>query len=280
VNQIVSYSILKYTHSKVLGEELNVAILFVFPELKKAEIVFPLSIQRIKKTYPDASLEDIRSYLVSFKKQVKLKSKYIDKYLYNLEDFVSDYLITIDASSLQFSKFNHSLYIGNDIEKVKLDFYNFYLSDYESKHSEIIRKTDKSIIDSCKKLILSKRPEITDKLHDDLYIVKTEKISFIPDLYWQNGTLNLIKGVSLDYKEEDAIVDRALLVQNQLNHLEKEITSKKLRVDLLVSKPQNPDYIDAYKYAVELLESTTANNEVVEEYEIEKYTDTVASTIK
>ena len=276
MNTSVSYAILKYNHSQILGEELNVGILLIFPELKKVEFLFPDSIQRIKKAYPDASTEIIRTYLEHFKKNVKSKAKFLDKYLSNYEDFVTEYLIPVDASSLQFTDFYHALYEG-DYEKIALQYYNFFLSTY-SKQVDQPRKQDKAITEVCKKLIVSKRPEIEKKLHKD-FTISEEKINFTSDLYWQNGTKNLVKGISLDYKEEEAIVNRALLIQNQLNHLEKQITDNNLRIDLLVGKPRNIDHSDAYKYAIGLLEDIKVNKSVVLENEIDTYAEKVAETI-
>jgi hypothetical protein len=276
----ISYSLLKYTHSKLLGEELNVGILFVFPEQNQVEFIYPHSISRIKKAYPNVSVDLIKSYLSSFKKKAEQLGKHLDQYVFNYNELITDQFLITDGSSLQFTPFNYALTIG-DIEKTKNYYYNLYLSYYESPVSQLIaRKTDKFIVSEVKKLILNKRPNIEKLLLTDKYIISNKKVSFRPDLRWQNGTLNLIKGVSFDFKEEEDITDKALLVQNQLNYLGEEIQKNNARVDLLLSKPSNPQFQDAYHYALSILNNANAPKEVIEESGIEEYANDVASDIE
>ncbi len=280
MNPTVAYSLLKYTHSKLIGEELNVGILFVFPEIKRVEFLFPQSISRIKKTYPNASVELIKSYLASFRKKAPKLNKHIEKYIFGFDELISEQFLVPDGSSLQFSKFSHALQIG-DIENTKKIYYDLYLGHYDSPHhNEPHRKNDKVIVNQCKKLIIHKRPEVEKALHIDKQPIKIGKISFKFDLRWQNGTSNLIKGVSFDFKDEDDITDRALLIQNQLNYLEKEIIKSNARVDLLLSKPQNLKFIDAYEYAKSILKDSIANKEIIEEEGIESYADKVVKEIE
>lgn len=276
----ISYSLLKYTHSKLLGEELNVGILFVFPEQKQVEFIFPHSIARIKKAYPAVSIDLIKSYLSSFKKKAEKLGRNLDQYIFNYNELITEQFLVTDGSSLQFTSFNHALTIG-DIEKTKAYYFNLYLSYYESPISQFdVRKTDKFIVTECKKLILKKRPDIEKLLHVDKFVISSDKVSFKPDLRWKNGTLNLIKGLSFDFKEEEDITDKALLVQNQLNYLSEEIKKNKARVDLLLSKPSNPKFYDAYNFALGILKKAKAPSAVIEEDEVDGYANEVVANIE
>jgi hypothetical protein len=280
MNKTVSYSILKYTHSKFIGEELNVGILFVFPEEQHVEFVYPSSISRIKKAYPGASIDLIKSYLQSFKSKAPKLVKGLKSYSFDFNELVSEQFLVTDGSSLQFTKFSHALTI-KDIEQTKKTYFDLYLNSYEILHNnEIKHKTDKIIVQECRKIILSKRPELENALLVAKEPLVNDKVIFKYDLRWQNGTSNLIKGVTFDYSEEELIVNKALLIQNQLNYLSKIIDKQKARIDLLIVKPQASNFIDSYIYAKQILENTEANKSVIEENEIEEYSDKVVDEIE
>jgi hypothetical protein len=255
MNKTVSYSILKYTHSKFIGEELNIGILFVFPEEKHIEFVYPSSIYRIKKTYPNASLDLIKSYLHSFKVKAPKLIKGLKSYSFDLNELITEQFLVTDGSSLQFTKFNHALSL-KDIEHTKKTYFDIYLNSYEVFHAELKHKTDKLIVNECKRIILGKRPEIEKALQIARPPLANNKVIFKYDLSWQNGTCNLIKGVTFDLSEEESIINKALLIQNQLNHLSKIIEKQKARIDLLLIKPQVNSFIDSYNYAKQILENT------------------------
>lgn len=280
MNKTVSYSILKYTHSKFIGEELNVGILFVFPEEKHVEFVYPSSISRIKKTYPNANLELIKSYLHSFKSRAPKLVKGLKSYAFDLNELITEQFLVTDGSSLQFTKFNHALSVKG-IEQTKKTYFDLYLNSYEVIHHNVLRhKTDKLIVNECKRIILGKRPEIEKALHVAKEPLANDKVIFKYDLSWQNGTANLIKGVTFDLSEEEVIVNKALLIQNQLNYLADTIQKQQARIDLLLIKPQLPNFLDSYNYAKEILENTEANKFVIEENQIETYTDKVVKEIE
>lgn len=278
MNNTVSYSLLKYTHSRLLGEELNVGILFVFYEERRVEFVFPHSLSRLKKTYPNASADLIKSYLVSFKKRAESLGRNINEYSGDFDELISKELLITDGSSLQFTRFNHAL-ITEDIESTKEYYEELYLGSYNVAKPSV-HKSDKSIVTECKKIILSKRPEIAKELIADQYFISHNKVIFKPDLRWQNHTLNLIKGVSFDLADEQGITNKALLIQNQLSHVGTEIRSNNIRIDLLVSRPQKAEFLDAYNYALEILNETNTNKEIVEEENIEQYADKVTTEIE
>ncbi|MBI3133675.1 MAG: DUF3037 domain-containing protein [Bacteroidetes bacterium] len=281
MSKSVSYSILKYTHSKLLGEELNVGILFVFPESRKVAFVYPRSLIRIRRTYPSVSVDLLKSYLTAFRRKAETLGAHIDQYVFNYDELISEQFLVTDGSSLQFTPFNHALLIG-DIENTTTHYYKLYLSNYDAPIALGIdlRKTDKSIVQDCKRIILNKRPEIEGHLYTDKFVLHHDKVVFRPDLRWQNGTLNLIKGVSFDFKDENDITDKALLIQNQLNYLESEVNELKARVDLIVSKPSDSRFLDAYSFAIDLLNESRSHKEIIEEKDLDAYTDSVVTEIE
>ena len=75
MKQAFQYSVLKYRPSILLDERINIGLLFHFIEknefgnVSKFSFVFPSSLSRISKTFPNigqGNLPDIRRYLTDF----------------------------------------------------------------------------------------------------------------------------------------------------------------------------------------------------------------------
>lgn len=276
----ITYSILKYSHSKLLGEEINLGILFVFPEYEIVEFYFPKSLARLSKTYPDISEKLIRSYLVSFKHKSKHLGKVLKRYHFDLNNLLEDQFIIQDSSSLQFTKFNHALYNG-DVELVKNQYINLFLGAYNLSTETIYhKKNDKDISSECKSLILKIKPELSPLLKADYTILSTNHVNLKTDFYWQNGTTNYVKGLSFDLEREDKIIEKSLLVENQLKYLSSNLINKNARVDLLVYAPIGNKYYDTYLEALNILNNADANKSIIKANELDIYANKVISEIE
>jgi hypothetical protein len=88
---------------------------------------------------------------------------------------------------------------------------------------------------------------------------------------WENGTLNAVKGVSFDLKEETAILDKSVLITAQLNYLHSEAEKQNIRFDLLISPPKRPDLFAAYENALKTLSDISANKKIVTEDKLSEY---------
>ncbi|RZK33675.1 MAG: DUF3037 domain-containing protein, partial [Hymenobacter sp.] len=64
------FNLLKYVHSPFLGEEVNVGMLFYFPEQRRLEFRFPESLRRLRLLYRNFPERQIRTYLQSIGERV------------------------------------------------------------------------------------------------------------------------------------------------------------------------------------------------------------------
>ena len=92
------YSLLRFTYSQVLGEVLNVGILFIYPSERKVFFKYPIDFKRISVLYKDFSIKGIENYCKEF------ESVEIDKNFdfNNVSNLIEKYYLPFDASSLRF----------------------------------------------------------------------------------------------------------------------------------------------------------------------------------
>lgn len=275
----LAYSILKYSHSKILGEELNVGILFVFPENGIIEFYSPTNLQRLVKSYPDIDVKLIASYLDSFNSRSKKLSSVLHSYSLDLNKLIYEQFIIHDSSALQFTKFKFALFDG-DLEITKAQYKQLFLGMYQLKKNENQPKlNDHSISNVCKNIIISKRPDISEFLKTDKVLLENKSVKLKTDFYWQNGTTNFVKGITFDLSKADEIIKKSLLIGNQLNYLSEKIISSNARVDLLLAKPSNKNLTSTYLEAIDILNNSSANISIIcDDYS--NYANTVINEIE
>ena len=116
------YSLLKFTYSQVLGEVLNVGILFIIPKERKVIFKYPCNFNRISGLYKCFSTKAIETYCEEF------ESVEIDKNadFGNISNLIEKYYLPFDASSLRFDLPKPVLLQDNEfLEMIEQYFKNF-----------------------------------------------------------------------------------------------------------------------------------------------------------
>ncbi|PBQ30551.1 hypothetical protein CNR22_01785 [Sphingobacteriaceae bacterium] len=274
MNNSIAYSILKYKHVDKLGESINLGLLFIFPGTNVVEFVFPKSLLRLKKAFPDAEIEVIKSYLVSFRQKKKQIEKFIHNSLFEYDLVLEEFFFQNTSGSLQFDKFNFGILI-KDPDTTIHHYSQTYLSAYESPVTEFRHKTGGQLIKKLQHNILSRNPKFETIIQEERTPLINGKVNFRVDLKWENNTTHFVKGLSLDLESEEVITNKALLIQNQLNYLKGAISARNAGIDLLIAAPQDNKFTEAYQYALEILNAADANLHLYEEVQLDTYTDKV-----
>jgi cell division protein FtsB len=94
------YSLLRFTYSQVLGEIVNVGILFIIPKERKLLFQYPKSFKRISLLYSNEFEKGIEKYCKEFETIKTAKNALFN----NVELLISELYLQTDASSLQFDK--------------------------------------------------------------------------------------------------------------------------------------------------------------------------------
>jgi hypothetical protein len=277
MSKTFTYSVLKYVHSQFLGEELNLGIILFFPDQHSLIFRHPKSINRFRKAYKNFTESAIRQYLKSFEEKAKLLSK--KEVTGKLEDILQTFFLVRDASTLQFDEVKSVVLYTDDIQTISDHYFNLYFPEQELLIDHIKPITDHQITVSYKNLLFEHNDNLK-KFISEAVELRNEKAHFKSDLAWKNGTLNAVKGISFDLKEEGAISDKALLINAKLNYLQQEAFERNIRFDLLVSPPKQADLLTAYDKALYILSDIKANKKIVTQDQLFEYASFTAREIE
>ena len=66
------YAALKYRSAYDLGEQVNIGLLFIFPDEQRVAFIHPGSFQRLNQTFPDVDLNGLKRDLRAFSRQAQI----------------------------------------------------------------------------------------------------------------------------------------------------------------------------------------------------------------
>jgi hypothetical protein len=278
MNKQLIYSILQYKHSPVLGEAINVGVLFYFPDEEKKIHLHITDASRIKPIYKDFD----PNY---FKALLKIIDTNIDRYsgdllaenLLNnsLKDFINSYLLKEDDTVLQFTELFTALNVFSSVEKAIEEYTRLLLPLSLKKETEIIKYNETFIIRKFKTKLLSYHEDLIERVQKD-YKVEVDELSFKFDIAWQNGSLNLVHPLSFDLQDIQAIQRKTAEYCSYLSWLNKYTKENNCRIDLLLARPQESKLQNSYNKSIKLLEAIDSNKMIVDFEEIDDYTDNAA----
>jgi hypothetical protein len=279
MNKQLIYSILQYKHSPVLGEAINVGVLFYFPDEKRKLYFHITDATRIKSIYRDFDSRYFNSILKLIRNNVEKYSDdlYAAKLLNdNFKDFIHTYLLKNDDSALQFSELYSVINVYSDVQKAVNEFSNLLLPLTLKKEIQIIKHNESYIIKKFKTRLFSQHKELEEKVTKN-YVVKTDELSFKFEFAWQNGSLNLVHPLSFDLQDTQSIQRKTAEYCSYLNWLSKYTKENNCRIDLLLAKPQGSNLLNTYNKSIKLLKSVDSNNQVIPFEQIDDYSDKAAA---
>jgi hypothetical protein len=274
-----TYSILQYHHSLILGESINVGILFWFPSNEEIYFISG-NINRIKSLYSDFD-QSVYNYLA---KSITNKIKSDKNSSFSLDSssdfkkFIKTSILPEDATVLQFQDPVNIILdkINIDIQKTIEEFSNLLLPGLINVKTGLIRHNEHFLIKQFTD-ILTEHPyyrNIEKKLLKNQVIttnVNNTDIQIKFDFAWQNGSINIIKPLSFDLTEEKNILDKSLLNYGYLNLLSDYAKENNYRFDFIISKPQEKSLFKTYENALGLLENSDAPKRIILEEELVNY---------
>lgn len=234
------YSILKYNHSKLIDESINIGILFFDFSVNKIEFLYPDSLSRISGLYDNLSILELRRYLKLFAEQTKRVQKTLEKdslkFYTEFDTIIKENYLVTDSNSLVFSEIKEG--VASNIIALKKYIFNQYFSFY-AKEKSFIRKDEEYL----ERLFVSKLkskliPDFTSVIRNNVKI-ENDKVSCEFDYAWKNGSLNLVTPVSFDYKDQNPIRDKSLKWYATLDLLSEKANKENLSFDLIISKPSD-----------------------------------------
>ena len=280
MDNIFTYTILQYIHSNILEERVNLGILFYFPNQNKPfTFVFSKNIDRIKLLYPAVNIKKIRLFLESIVDTINSINGSFNTTIFNQEiefnRFVDSEILKNDDSALRFTNSNNSVLYSNEIPAIINDIYNEYFANYGQKESSN-NITDHQISSKYLTLIRSKSPDLESRITKNYKLTRND-FNFSFDFAWCNGTLNLVKPITFDLVDPNAIQHKSVLWYGNLSLLHQDAKEKNIRFDLLIAEPKDKSVFKEYSNALKTIDLAPVNKQIIEFKNIEDYTDKTIS---
>ena len=280
MDKIFKYCTLQYVHSQLLAERLNVGILFYFPTQR--QLVFrPFQrLRKFKSLYPAFATENVIRYLKEFETGARLTGRSIQPVSqYDFERVIEKNLLTVESAPFQFSPVKSAVLYSTSVDKIIADYCNIYERDSE-------KEVDLGKTQPQKESPIRKLKDYLESIFPDLRAqllpaqpIRVEKVTFKPDLVWQNGSTNLVKEIVFP-KSEENLLDKALLLNRKADYFIDAARANKFRFDFLVQKPVDEKLQAPYQNALDILNEIKAPKKIVTENELESYAKNAADDIK
>lgn len=277
------YSLLKYKHSALLGESLNVGLLIYFENNNKFHFIFNNRLSRLKSIYQNFPEKTVKNYLREIKSKVTLVNKNIDTF-YELEinnafdSFVSNYFLPLDGSALQFDNYIFNFQYSKENKTIINYLNNLYLfeplQNKKDKEYELAKTFYRKVKNHVNEVGKSNKPNF----YKDYKVENKTGVEFNFKYAWQNGSLNLVKPLNFDLSEPRYIANKAHLTYGLLVDLEDTAISKNLNYDLLLGIPTKRNLFKEYDHSKKLLSQLNRIN-LIEENLIDNYTERLIKSI-
>ncbi|SDE45743.1 Protein of unknown function [Dyadobacter soli] len=276
------YSLLKYIHSDLLGEALNIGILFTFPETGEVVFRYPSNFVRVRGAYGDGfSQSVVNGVLKGLAKSVDAFSRdqqrpinfYLEE---NDHSAMLNELLLRDATVLRFERVESAVLYA-PAKKVVDDYYELFFRHYE-ENEPVRNKLDEEFISKrIKHLLASKAPDYTKLLRKDV-VVSAPMLpegSFTFDFAWKNEIDHFVKPVGFDLHDAKAINQKAATYFGYLTAISDAINGN--AVDILTTRPQIKGLWQTYEKAVELIDAVKINKKIIEHDNFVDYADEIVN---
>lgn len=278
MNKLFSYSILRYTHSQLLGESLNVGLLFAF-EGKRDLHFFIGNLQRLRTVYPDfdTSYVQLAAKGITAKlRDIKMEPLFLSDY--NLKELLIKVLLPEDSTALQFSDIFEAVNGFGSVDAAIEAFTRVLLPEPNVRKEET-RHNESFILNRYTELITEKNIRIEHRMRRNHPIqIKGVKLNF--ELSWKNGIVHLIKPLSFDLREGQDILNKSAQYVGYLNLLSDYAQLNQYSFDLLIGKPQDIHLLGSYEDALYNLERSPAPKSLVTEEKLEEYSEETVTELE
>lgn len=278
-----TYSLLKYRHSALLGESLNIGLLVYFNNENRFHFEYNNKLTRLKAVYINVQEKTIKNYLRAINNKVELINKKLDVFYeceieQSFDFFVNNNFLPLDGTSLQFDSSINSFQYSKDNNKIinyLIDSYLFETSESKVDKEYLIgKKFYQAVKNHVKELGKSNNPNF----FKDYKVQNTTGAEFNFKYAWQNGSLNLIKPLNFDLTEQRSIARKAHENYGLFVDLESIAQQENFRYDLLLGRPTKRELFKEYDHSIKLLQKIN-RIKLIEETQIKDYTENVITTL-
>lgn len=261
-----SYTVLRYIHDIVTGEFVNVGLVFVAPRAgAEPPIVlfeFKERIQRLRPMFPDINRHAFVSSISAVRSGArKIAKQFANDQMFSEADarIVATKMLPHDGSSLQWSEIGTG--ISKDIQKDFSRISNRMLSSYDRKAEA--RRSDDEVWRPVRQALQERNVEID--LIPQVIEGTVDTVEF--QYTWKNGKIHAYEPISFDLADAGNIREKARKWRGNLDAAVEGATE--FVTYFVAGKPSDPQLMDAYHSAIEILRHAAGKPEIYEEDEIE-----------
>lgn len=211
-----TYSVLQYKHNLVLGEVLNVGILFHFPLESRFEFVKGDG-YRAKAIYPDFDNTLFNAYIKNITSKIK---NHVD--IFNTQSDKSDFaryihqnILAEDAAGLVFNAPVQVKAYYDTIQHVVNEYSKLLLPGINTEKPTVVKHNEQYIIRTFQGYFQDKYKDIEKKITRNKTI-KTKHFDIKFDLSFEKEKQYLIKPLSFDLTDESSIQSKAAITYSHL----------------------------------------------------------------
>jgi hypothetical protein len=271
MNNRFTYSVLQYKHNLILGEVLNVGILFYFQSENKFEFVKGDG-YRAKAIYSNFDNTVFNTYLKTIinkvKNHVDLFNERIDKS--DFSKYIHQHILSEDAAGLIFRDPVTITTGSTDINQIIEEYSKLLLPGIDTERPTIIKHNETFILRKFTGYIFEKHKDFEKKFKKN-EVIKTNHFTIKFDLSWKKESVNFIKPLSFDLSDELTIQHKAAVIYSQLIELADYAKTKSSRFDILIAKPQS-GFNREFANALDLIDSVKAPKRLITEDKWLNYT--------
>lgn len=278
---LFKYCLLKYIHSDLLGEALNIGILFIFEETSQIRFRYPTNFTRIRNAYgrsfPQSVVNGILKGITKEVAQIghagQIPIELQDSQTF---DLLLNRLLVKDATVLRFDDFHSAVQYSSE-EHIVEDYYSLFFSHYDENEHTKPKLDDDFISRSIKKLLFQRDSDYRKLIKNDVVVAapKLPEGNFMFDFSWKNDLYHYVKPIAFDFQDTKTINQKAATYYGYLSAVSETVTNSS--IDILTTRPQDKRLWQTYDKAIEMIDSVRLNKKIIEQRNFPEYADEVIS---
>lgn len=271
-----SYLLVRYVHDILSGEQLNVGVVVYSRSAKYLGAICRPTYARLARAFPGLRGDAFKSttrYLQSAVERLSESASLWDASERNLSDTITELAARVlprDDSSFQWSA--PGLGVSSDLPKTLEDLYERLVTRYDGQDQQE-RRSDEDVWRDFKKGLETRH--LLQHLRPKTVLVKDDEIEFRHA--WKNGAWHCLEPVSFDLVRGDSIRDKAHKILGEFTSVKD--AQERLKIYLLVGKPQTAGMDDAYEKALGILDKAPTEKEIVREEDAPQFLDKFADLV-
>lgn len=268
-----TFSVIRYVHDPVAGEQLNVGILLCGAEEPFLGLMLEYHYERLSSTFVDFDGEHYKRVLRQLETAVANLGKRPTGSLIQLDEPLADVgqvialLMPDRDTSIQFGTMLAG--ITDDLDReLKHIYRRMVSSQYETHKGE--KRTDEEVWRVYQSSLM--RQHVFSRLKPKVFSTEDYTLKF--DHAFKNERWHVLEPVSLDYVRPEGLQDRATKILGQATALEDNPEIGKMY--LLLGPPKKKEHQAAYTKAKHLLEKIPIEHELIEESQADRFAREIA----